>query len=66
MDIKDRVKIKTIRFRGGYTISRYTVTCDCGCEDVPYINYWPSKTQLSETTIKNKIVASLKETQTNK
>jgi len=53
---KDRIKIKSINYRGGNTIVRYTVTCECGCEDKPYLKYWPSKNMLSETTITNKIV----------
>lgn len=52
---QSRIKIKSINHRGGNTIVRYTITCECGCEDIPHLNYWPSKNKLSETAIKNKI-----------
>ena len=51
----DRVAIKSINHRGGNTVVRYTVTCECGCDEKPYMDYWPSKKVLTEKAILSKI-----------
>lgn len=50
-----RINIKSVNFRGGNTIVRYTVTCECGCNEKPFLKYWPSKKKLTESQILTKI-----------
>jgi hypothetical protein len=54
----DKITIKSINFRGGNTIVRYTETCECGCTEKAYLKYWPSKKVLAESTILSKIKES--------
>lgn len=52
-----KINIKSLKYRGGNTIVRYTITCDCGCAEKAYAVAYPSDKILTEKQVKDNIIA---------
>jgi hypothetical protein len=51
-----RINVKARNFRGGYTVVRYTITCECGCSEKAFAKAFKSDERLTEEQVTAEIM----------
>jgi hypothetical protein len=51
-----RINVKARNFRGGYTIVRYTITCECGCSEKAFAEAFKSDEKMTEDQVREEIL----------